>query len=200
MNTITTLTKRFGALFARLFDRRGGSSRRREVHGEIRVRLYDMNEVRRLIPEWGELDNSERLDALHEYGPDPYRVTETTNVTLNDMHEHEAQYWDVNSSTNSLDASHVALGTDGTAPDATQSGLQNEQYRTTVDDSVVNGRDLETNTLLSETDGNTYTYEEIGLVTAGSNGTFLNRASLDSVQKDDQTAAEFEVFLEFRPA
>lgn len=198
------LTRRLGALFGGLLDRlhgRGrGPAKGREVYGEVRVRLYDMHEVREAIPEWDALDNAQRLDTLHEYGPAPYREVQTTNVTLNDMHTHEAQYWDVNSTTSNLDGSHVALGTDDTAPDATDTSLGSEQYRTTVDDSTVNGRDLETATLLNENEGNTHTYEEIGLVTAGTGGTFLNRADLDSVDKDDQTAAEFEVFLEFRPA
>lgn len=215
MRTSTTLTNRLHGLLDRLFAGHRGPSRT-TVQGVIRVRLYDAAAVRERVPEWNDREALEqslgesfedepdpldaaRLAALHAFGPRPRTVHETTNTTLNLMHEHEVDYFDPNQSPATLTASHLALGTDNSTEDPTQSGVLSEEYREGVDSTNDAGRDLETETLVDENEANGFTYEELGLVTDASGGVFLNRANIDSTPKDSDTTATFEAVLQFRP-
>jgi len=215
MRHIHTLTNRLHGLLDRLFAG-PRSPARATVKGVIRVRRYDADAVRERLPEWDDRAALERtlgesfadepdpldaarLAALREFGPDPRTEHVTENTTLNTLHEHEVDYFDPNQSPANLAASHLALGTDDSSEDPTQSGVLSEEYREGVDSTTDAGRDLETETLVDENEGNGFTYEELGLVTASSGGTFLNRANINSTQKDSDTTATFEVVLQFRP-
>lgn len=168
------------------------------VHGHVRVTTYRMADVRRVVPAWDSLGREAKLAAL---GRVPIATrTETANTTLADLHEYLVDHLDPNQSPTAIDASHLALGTDATDPSVSDTGLGAEQYREAVDSTTDAGNDLETTTLLDENEGNGFTYEELGLVSASSGGTFLNHSNISSTPKTSENTATFEVVLQFRAA
>lgn len=170
------------------------------IRDVVTVTTYDMDAVRRYIPEWDNLTRVEKLEALDEYGPPPKRQTTSSNTTINDLHEYLVDHLDTNQSVSAIDASHLALGDDGTAASASDTGLTNEVYREAVDTTTDATRDLETETLLDENEGNGNTFREVGLVSASTGGTFFNHSVIADEKKVQGDTKTFKVVLEFRPA
>lgn len=195
-------THRLGAAWLRRLWRRllgtDEGPQRIATTGRITVRIYQMDAVRERIPEWDELEKPEQLEALEAYGPAPVEEHVTTNTTVDGLNQYLVDHLDPNQSPTALDASHLALGTDNTEPSTSDSSLGAEQYREGVDSTTDAGKDLETSTLLDENEGNGYTYKELGLFTASSGGTMLNRSLIEATEKTDDVTATFEVVLQFR--
>lgn len=183
--------------------------------GRVRLTTHDIDRVREAYPEWDDLaaleevlgerfrDQPDPLDAariaaLDELRPDD--VFESGNTQLEVFHENIVDVVDPNQSVSAIDASHLALGDDGSSTAYGDTGLTNEIYREGVDSTTDNGNDLKTSTLLAEDEGNGNTYRELGLVSASTGGTFFNHSLIEARTKTNEETMTFEVVLQFRAA
>lgn len=197
------------------------------IAGELTISVHDLDDVREDVDDWDDLGKYERwlvlrdpddvdVDALgyDAHGLDRERaeellarsppdaeVEETTNTTVDGLHEYIVDNLDPAQARNE-DCSHLAVGTDDTAPSTADSSLGAEVYRTEITDVIDNGKDLTTSTFLDSTEANGNTLAEVGLFTdtSANNGTMLNRATITKIVKDDTKTATIDVELQFRAA
>jgi len=142
----------------------------------------------------------ERIEALLAVEPPTPDVEKTTNTTVDALHEYFVDELDP-SQTVDLEASHLAVGTDGaTGTNTGDTSLNNEVYRTSITDSIDNGKDLLSSTFLDSSEANGNTIDEVGLFSSDTGGTMLNHATITAITKDSSKTATIDVTLEFRAA
>lgn len=136
-----------------------------DPHGHVTARTWSPATLRRHINSWPVLEtDKERLQAIRGVDPALAESTHTTeNIAVDGLLNFIVQGLDPTSSKRA-ETSHLALGTDTTTPQATNTSLGNEVYRTIVGDADVDGADLLTSTFLSQTEANGNLLTEIGLV------------------------------------
>ena len=166
------------------------------IESNVRVRVYDGRELAR-VPEWEQLDDSEKLEVLDRR--EPLREHYHHNTTTVDLFEYLVDDLDVNQTAN-VTASHLAVGNDGTSPSSGNRSLNNEVYRTQIASSTDAGDTLETRVLLDTSEANGYMIRECGLVTASSSGLLLNHSLLNEEEKNDRKAFTIDVSLTAGPA
>lgn len=200
------------------------------IRGEVTISVYDTDELREAVERelgrpYDDLGEYERwlasrdpddfdLDALNygangldradarellELTPPEADVEETTNTTVAGLHEYIVDNLDPNQATN-LDCSHLAVGTDNTAPTTSESSLGTEAYRTAITDVIDNGNDLTTSTFLDSSEANGNTLVEVALYSASTGGTMFNRSLITAISKDNTKTATIDVELQFRAA
>lgn len=111
---------------------------------------------------------------------------EATDTQVKGFHEHLVDVIDPNQSVTAIDASHVALGTDGSSTTYTDTGLGDEVYREAIDSSKDLGTVLRLETLIGESDANGNTIREAGLVSEASGGTFIDHGLLEEIEKTNE--------------
>lgn len=90
--------------------------------------------------------------------------------------------------------SHVAVGSNATAPTAGDTTLNSEDYRDTTFSEDSGASFFSANMFLDTTENNGNTILEVGTFTAGAGGTMYNRALTNSVAK----TSSVEMFIELR--
>lgn len=175
-----------------------------DAKGRIVARTWSPETLRREIKTWPLLEtDSERIQAIRRLD-DTYaeEVLETENIAVDGLLAFIARGLDP-TSTESAQASHLAVGTATDEPQATNTELGNEVYRSRVGDADRDGSDLLTSTFLSQAEANGYTLTEVGLVggPVGSDEPLLTHALFDSGQEIEKTvgkAATIDYVLEIR--
>lgn len=187
------------------------------VSGRIVRKTYDTDKKREQIPEWDDYDdlcgrlgetfddqpnplNAARIRALEDIGPEPEDIDETKNVVLDLFLTYIVDHIDPNQSIGAIDTSHLAVGNDDSSISSSDTGLGDEVYRTSIDSSTDNGKDLATQTLLDEGEANGFVIRELGLVSASSGGVFFNRSSVSTESKTEDKTITYESELQFRNA
>lgn len=171
----------------------------------VEVSLYEVDRLAEDHPDWDDLSEEEKLSVLQ--GEDPDGHFEVHNVTLEDYHEHLADLSNPRTDVEPETASHIALGSDDTAPDPadTSVGSENNRFEVTDHDFAEAGRDLQTITLLSSDQAVGDTLLEAGLVSEANGGMFFNRVLLDDTEdrlqpKTQEYAVTIRINLQFRDA
>lgn len=171
--------------------------------GHITVKTWSPETLREQIKRWPLLEtDKERLQAIQQLNDElAESIHETENIAVDGFLTHIAQGLDPTSSQRA-EASHLALGTDTTDPQGSNTSLGNEVYRTIVGDADVDGADLLTSTFLSQTEANGYLLTELGLV-GGPNQddpllTHALFASGEEIDKTTEMVATIDYVLELR--
>lgn len=167
----------------------------------VEVSMFDVSRMEEAHENWDELDEEEKLEILREAEPDE-QWTEH-NATMEVYHENLADLANPRTNTQVIEASHIAFGSDSTAPSPSDNGLNSENNRYEVTDHTTDFRDLQTITLLSSDQAVGDTLLEAGLVSDDTGGTFFNRVLLDDPNgrlqpKTQEYAVTVRINLQFR--
>ncbi|MFC6975825.1 hypothetical protein ACFQL1_15935 [Halomicroarcula sp. GCM10025709] len=168
------------------------------ISGRWRIEEHDMDAVRDEHPTWDTLADWHKLAILRRREPE--EAEETTNTTTKSLDQYRVDDLDPTQSPTALTASHIALGTDDTSPVATNTSLNSEEYRESVDAHTDNGDNLKCETLIGSGEANGFEYKEAGLVTASSGGTLLNHSLIKPRVKTSNKSLTVTAILQFRPA
>lgn len=172
------------------------------VNGKIHLQAWWVAALEAMCPEnWSDLPIEDRHAYLREpsdYPAAPFHNVHERNLAVDGFLEELARGMDPNQSVD-VSASHLALGDGTTAPDGTNTTLNNEVYRTFVGDSEPDGRDLITSTFISQNEANGEALREIGLTTGGlsDDWTLLTHLVLASGDQIDQKTSEMVVTINY---
>lgn len=177
------------------------------VNGNIHLQAWWLNEIQAMCEtSWSGLSQADKHAHLRkpsDFPAAPFHNVRETNLAVDGFLEQLAIAMNPNGSAD-VSASHLALGDGTTAPDGTNTALNNEVYRTFVGDSSPNGRDLVTSTFISQNEMNGEALREIGLTTGGLSDdwallTHLVLASGDQIdQKTSEMVVTINYTIEFR--
>lgn len=145
------------------------------LSGEWEFELYEVGE------RYAELSDDRRERVLAELEPDEHE--HVRNTVTDDHLDHIVDVFDPNQSPSSIDASHIALGTDDTTPSTSNSSLNSEQYREQHDSTTDNDNELEVTIELDTTEGNGNDFVEAGIFSASSGGTMFNHSTFSKKEK-----------------
>lgn len=98
------------------------------------VELYGVDRVRQLIKGWPALSAVEKSRKLREIEPDSRGSTH--NVTTQTLTQYNADDLNPEQSPTNLEATHLALGSDDTAPERSNETLNNEILRLSATDVI----------------------------------------------------------------
>lgn len=173
------------------------------VNGHITIKTWDARMLRRRVKSWPTLTKQEQFEIVRELD-DEYAttVTRTTNIPLDGLLGFIAKSLNPKS-TETAEASFLAIGTGTVEPVPTNTSLTDEVYRTAVGDAEVDGSDLLTSTFLSQAEANGYTISEIGLAggDVGSDEPTLTHALLTPeryIEKNSRMVVTIDYVLEIR--
>lgn len=170
--------------------------------GRITARTWSVGQLRGHIKQWPLLTDEEKLARIRQLDDDAAEdVIETHNLVVDGLLRFIVQGLDPTSS-ESAEASHLALGTSTDTPATGNESLGNEVYRTAVGDADRDGFDLITSTFVSQAEANGETITEIGLC-GGPDGSdpLLTHALLGSgeeIDKNSQMVVTIDYTLELR--
>lgn len=177
------------------------------VNGNVHIQAWWVDELEAMSETpWPDQSAAEKHAHLREpsdFPVSPFHDIREKNLAVDGFLEQLAIAMDPNGSAD-VSASHLALGDGTTAPDGTNTTLNNEVYRTFVGDSSPNGRDLVTSTFISQNEMNGEALREIGLTTGGLSDdwallTHLVLASGDQIdQKTSEMVITINYTIEFR--
>ena len=174
-----------------------------DPHGEVTTRVWSPETLRQQIKSWPLLDSdTERLQRIRELDDELAESVETTtNIAVDGLLNSIARSLDPTTSV-SLRATHLALGTSTGEPDSTDDELGNEVYRSVVGDGDVDNFDLLTSTFLSQTEANGHLRTELGLVSGqAQDAPLFTHAVLNpdqQVEKSSDMVLTIDYVLEFR--
>lgn len=92
---------------------------------------------------------------------------------------------------------HLAVGTNNTAPTISDTTLGTEVYRDSEFQSIITGFKLVSKIYLDTTEANSNTLEEVGTFTASSGGTMYTRNLVTSFAKTSSKTATYSVKIIF---
>lgn len=165
--------------------------------GTVTVREYTVADVQAAVPNWGTLDREAKRTRLHDLAPQ--RAHTTSNVVLDEWHEHIVDLLDPSQAVDAADITHFAVGDDATEPSSADTGLGNEVYRTTTDTQRDAGKDLEVSGFLDSTEANGETIRETALVTGPDvSDLTVNHALVTETPKDETKLVTIDYTLQFR--
>ncbi|WP_459191816.1 hypothetical protein [Halosimplex sp. J119] len=170
------------------------------VAGEVDLAVWDVSTLREEIPDWDDLDQTEKVARLQDLDVEPEQRGHSRNTVNDDWHEHVVDILDRGQNPDAVEASHFAVGTDNTAPTSGDDGLGGEVYRSSVATTSDDGRDLTVTCFLDSTEANGHSLVEMGLFTGpqSSGELQLNHALIDAINKTDGKVATLIVTLQFR--
>ncbi|MFD1515122.1 hypothetical protein [Halomarina rubra] len=161
------------------------------VETNVRLLTHDVATIREHVPEWDELDDRARLEALRTVPPE--HVDRSRNTTCVGLHE-----WIVNglSGQSVPELSEVAIGTGTTAAEA-DTALASEVARTVVATVEPNAPSVFVAAFFGSEEANGVDITEAG-VYAGD--WLLNHATFGAKSKDSQNTLTIEISLTFNAA
>lgn len=188
------------------------------IKGTVRVRAFDDAALRGAARDrgldYGSLSKGEKfslVEAATEAGTITPSLDETThNQTLQQYHEHLVDLTDpATGVSTAFQPEFMAVGTDATAEDHTQTGLQSEYDRVDLTRTDNDGEDLYTAAFLDTGEANAdddlgLDLTEAMLTTTASTPTpanelNFNRAVIPALTKNSLTTATIEITLQYRP-
>lgn len=166
-----------------------------QVTGRIETNEYSADQ---LPDEWDSMDDADKLSHLRSI--DPIASHTDYNTTVFGMHEYFAINLDA-TQTLDQDASHLAVGDDSTAPDSSNSSLNNEVFRKSVTDHSQVDNELTASTFIESGEANGQTFREVGLF-AGPDPSdrMWNHSTIAAIEKDNTRTITIDVTLSFSAA
>lgn len=161
--------------------------------GRVRIRGWDVDDLRHLIPQWDRRRRARRHAFLTADLPvEPVFEATETNLILDN-------YLDILARGEAVRPSYLAIGDGTTAPDAANNALNNEVYRTSVGQSEKAGHDRITSTFISQNEANGEAIREVGLATDAreQNWTLLTHVVLDSADQVDEKTSRIAVTIDY---
>lgn len=128
------------------------------VRGVVTTRIWSASALERVRPNWSNLPRETRhrlLSKPERYPASPKYVGKTENLVLN-------AYLEAFAAGENPTPSHLALGDGTTEPQASNTSLNNEVYRSIVGQDEADGRDRLTSTFLSQDEANGLALREVG--------------------------------------
>jgi len=162
--------------------------------GQVSVKIFSVEDLRKQVPHWDRLTKSEKLVYL-----DTLNVPEdiNKNTTTDLLNESIVDMLNPGDSS-SFETTHLALGTNGSGgTSASDTGLNTEVERVSVTSVEDNGSNMVVRTFVDSTEGNGNTLDEVGLFTAESGGRLLNHSTISSVVKDNTKTMIVDATLTF---
>lgn len=172
------------------------------VNGNVHIQAWWVDELKAMSETpWPDLSRADKRVHLREpsdFPAAPFHNVREKNIAVDGFLEQLAVAMDPDGA-GETSASHLALGDGTTAPDGTNTALNNEVYRTFVGDSSPNGRDLVTSTFISQNEMNGEALREIGLTTGGlsDDWTLLTHLVLASGDQIDQKTSEMVITINY---
>lgn len=172
--------------------------------GRIDRKTYSTETLKSEYPDWDEMDDEQKLEAMRDVEPE--EIETSHNVTVTRFHEYLVDNLDPDNTAaeSDLGATWMALGTDSASgTNVSDTDLNNRVFSKQVTDHADNGTELLASTFISSTDANGNTLNEIGLYTGdpanlGNVDVFLiNHATFSDVVKDKNRTITFDVTLTF---
>lgn len=194
------------------------------LQGRIDTKVHDVEELSESVPNWDGLSEHERhlvvrdpktidFSGLSEFEAElaetwvePTDEESFYNVTTDRVHQYFVDNLDPTQTDpkDNLDASWMALGNDGGSGTATSdTDLNSRQFSKQVSDHSDNGKELFTSTFVDSSEGNGFTFDEIGLFTgdpsnlANADVFMINHAAFGGITKDSSNTVTFDVTLLF---
>ena len=90
---------------------------------------------------------------------------------------------------------HLAFGTDNTAPNEEDTTLTTENLRLTTTETTVTGREVKFVTIMNTAQGNGVTFREMGLLNASTTGTLFTHLSFIDLAKTSSFEIQAEITL-----
>lgn len=174
------------------------------LEGRIDRKTHSVADLKSAYPDWDEMSDQEKLDATR--GVPPTDTETVYNLTTDSLHEYFVDNLNPSDTTAQANVavSWLGLGNDSaTGTTTADTDLNNRVYEATVSDAGDNGKELLVSTFLGSTEGNGFTYDELGLFSGdpanlGQADVFLiNHATFASVSKDNTKTITFDVTLTF---
>lgn len=172
------------------------------VNGNVHLQAWWVDEITAMCETpWSDLSRADKHAHLRkpsDFPAAPFHNVREKNLAVDGFLEQLAIAMDPDGSA-TTSASHLAFGDGTTAPDGTNTSLNNEVYRTFVGDSEPVGRDLVTSTFLSQNEANGEAIREIGLTTGSlsDDWALLTHLVLDSADQIDQKTSEMVVTVNY---
>lgn len=165
------------------------------VEGGIRVRAWDVRDLKDAYPVWDLLSKDTRHAILRDPQRRPAPAFEggTSNMVLDN-------YLEALAAGTNPDPSHLALGDDDTTAAAgTNDTLNNEVYRTVVGNDEQDGKDRLTSTFVSQNEANGNAIREVGFATGPVDGawTLLTHAILPAGDQIDEKTSNMTVTIDY---
>jgi len=174
------------------------------IEGIVKTTVHDVEELQREYPEWQTFTTEKKMEATRNVSPSEDDVS--YNITTDGLHEYFVDNLNP-ANTNieaNIDASHIALGTDGSSGTAeTDTDLNNRVFSTEVTSHGDTGDELLCSTFLGSSEANGNTLDELGLFSgdpdnlASDDVFMLNHADFAGVTKDNSKTITFDVTLTF---
>lgn len=111
------------------------------------------------------------------------RSSKTHNVITDDYLDEIARAMNQANSATLAQPTHAAVGTDGSAENGSQSALQNEVARDSLDTQDNNDNEFTATAFYDSGEANGNTIREVGLFDSASGGTMINRAVVPEESK-----------------
>ena len=169
------------------------------LSGRVRVREYDVSDIKSSHEDWGSLSGAARLRRLAAVTPRSEHTT--TNVVLNEYLEHLVDVADPGQPDAAQAITHFAVGTDGTDPQSTDGGLLSEVFRGELDTEADQGTDFAAAGILDQNEANGNTLREVALTTgptSDSEAFTVNRALISATDKTQQKIVTIDFTLQYR--
>lgn len=165
------------------------------LRGKITTRVWDVGDLKNADPEWDNRTHEEQHSLLRD--PSTYPTAPMYEGTSSNMPVDG--YLEEMAAGNNPQPTHLAIGDGTTAPDGSNTSLNNEVYRTIVGDDESSGRDRVTSTYLSENEANGHSLREIGFTDGATdeNWTLLTHAVLDSSDQIDEKLSTMVVVYNY---
>lgn len=175
------------------------------LKGRIDTQVHSKDDLREAANgDYNSLSKKEKLKLTREV--DPEFEDTVYNVTTDRLHQYFVDNLDPGqtSAEDNIAAQWLGLGTNAGGGTATSdTDLNNRVYEETVTDVADNGKELLASTFLDSTEGNGYTFDELGLFTGdpanltNADVFLMNHATFASVTKDNSKTVTFDVTLTF---
>jgi len=165
------------------------------ITGRIDAQAYDNEQ---LPDNWSEMSDEEKMAYTDDLDP----VDEVTdfNTTVRGMHEYFAINLDRNQ-TLEEDLEFLAIGNDDTAPQVSNSTLNNRVFEKQITTVTQNSNEVVASTFIDTNEANNNTFREVGLF-AGPNASdrMWNHSAIANIEKDVNRTITIDITLTFDAA
>lgn len=121
------------------------------IGDNVEAALYEVEQLREQFPDWDELSASEKLARMDDI--EPTDTITAHNVITQTYREHLADLINPDATTQTaISTTHMAFGSDNTAPSVSDTHLINEVYRDSIDDHVDRAGEEYAATILIQSD------------------------------------------------
>lgn len=163
----------------------------------VQLRVYNVNVLRYLYPEWDALRKKEKLQLIRNTGPEAIQRVQTHNVTCVNFHTYLAR--NINPELNASQSGEImAFGSDDTSFSSSDESLNNKVGEISISDTQYDEASAESSFtgFVDSTEFNGSTLAEIGLYSDA--GDLWNHAGISpNISKTSSETVVADIFITF---